>query len=73
MRLFGKIIISRPLSVAIGLLIFFAAFFTIACSDQDDSQTTGTDVTARDLKEEAKEAVEAAGAYTQQQKEEYMK
>ena len=73
MRLFGKVIRFKPLSVTIGLMIFFAAFFTVACSDKDDSQTTGSDVTSEDVKEEAKEAVEAAAAYTQQQKEEYLK
>jgi TolA-binding protein len=58
------------------LRIVLASLFTLsllfACSDQKEPAKSETKVTSREVKQEAKEAVETAKAYTYQQKDEYL-
>jgi len=63
----------KRLVLFITLALFFTTAFLLACSDQQESQKSETAVTSADVKNEAKEAMETAKAYTQQQKEEYQK
>lgn len=44
-----------------------------ACGEKKESATSPEKVTAQEVKKKAKEAVETAMAYTQQQREEYQK
>jgi hypothetical protein len=59
------------------LFIALTAFFSLAslsaCGDQKKAEQSETKVTSADVKKEAKEVMETAKIYTQQQKEEYMK
>ncbi len=46
--------------------------FLLACGDQQEPESSAPQVSASEVKEEVKEAVEAAGAYTEQKKDEYL-
>lgn len=62
----------RRKALLIMLMAFFGLAFLVACGDQKDAEKSETKVTSMDVKEEAKEAIQTAKTYTQQQKEEYL-
>lgn len=62
----------RRKALLIMLMAFFGLAFLVACGDQKDAEKSETKVTSMDVKKEAKEAIQTAKTYTQQQKEEYL-
>ncbi|MGB8336935.1 MAG: hypothetical protein WCE56_20750 [Desulfobacterales bacterium] len=55
------------------LISLFGLAFLVACSEQKEAEKHEAEVTSDDVKKEAQEAMEAASAYTQQQKEDFMR
>jgi chromosome segregation ATPase len=62
----------RRTTLLIMLTAFFGLAFLVACGDQKEAEKSKTEVTSADVKKEAKEAMETAKTYAQQQKEEYL-
>lgn len=62
----------RRIALSIMLTAFFGLAFLAACGDQKEAKKSETEVTSMDVKKEAKEAMETAKTYAQQQKEEYL-
>ena len=62
----------RRIVLLIILTAFFGLAFLVACGDQKEAKKSETKVTSVDVKKEAKEAIETAKTYAQQQKEEYL-
>ena len=59
------------LYAVVALSLFSVAFFSSACGTQDEPAGEKTEASVEKVKEETKEALEAAKAYTLQQKQEY--
>jgi spermidine/putrescine-binding protein len=62
----------RRIALLIMLTAFLGLAFLVACGDQKEAKTSETEVTAVDVKKEAKEAMETAKTYAFKQKEEYL-
>ena len=62
----------RRIALLIMLTSFFGLAFLVACGDQKEAEKSKTEVTSEDVKKEAKEAMETAKTFAQQQKEEYL-
>ena len=52
-------------------ILLAVLLFSAACSNQNQSVQEKTDTSAEDVRREAKEALETAAAYTQEQKQKY--
>jgi hypothetical protein len=68
-----RMIKMKRIAFLTALMSLFGLVFLVACSEQKEAEKPKAEVTSGDVKKEAEEAMEAASAYTQQQKEDFMR